>query len=291
MVQIPNIRWLYTSELFDRCLSDPAFLIEPLQSGLEGEVYKISWPAFHFSTVFKVWNRSSKQDPMKQLSVLQHLREFGVPVSEVYGCGYDDVGSPILVTSFDGRPLADSEGHDVSVFAKLLAQIHRLPANRFPLEIPDKATVFDRLIHYFFPSLSLHPDLQEAVHSIVPRITPMDVSVIHGDFNLGNIVHQGERYCILDWTNAQVSDGRYDLAWAAFLIKIYMNDNVYHKFKESYFHERSMGSIDYPLFEMLGFLRWLLLHRMANLPMKEDTFAKIKRFRDENKSILGGVVL
>jgi hypothetical protein len=52
-----------------------------------------------------------------------------------------------------------------------------------------------------------------------------------------------------------------------------------------------MGSIDYPLFEMLGFLRWLLLHRMANLPMKEDTFAKIKRFRDENKSILGGVVL
>ena len=36
----------------------------------------------------------------------------------------------------------------------------------------------------------------------------------HGDFHLGNIVEVDERYMVIDWTNGQLGDSRYDFAWS-----------------------------------------------------------------------------
>ena len=48
--------------------------------------------------------------------------------------------------------------------------------------------------------------------------------MIHGDYNLGNILDNWtftDTYTIIDWTNGQYGDPRYDMAWSVFLITVY----------------------------------------------------------------------
>jgi aminoglycoside phosphotransferase (APT) family kinase protein len=271
MELLKDIKWQCKTNSLNRWIEDSSYSTEQLHSGMEGDAYKLIRPLDELSIVCKIWNRTSKPDPFKQYRLLQYLSHYDIPVSEVLGCGTDTSGNPLLVTSFDGFPLAEDEGHDITTFAKLLTQIHNIPVTNLGLIVPEEDTVLRKLVQYFFPMIDVHGDIKDVVDLILHNLKPDKVALIHGDYNLGNIVHVERNYCLIDWTNAQISDSRYDLAWASFLIKIYNNEELYHSFKESYLRERHVESEDYEYFEIMAFLRWVLLSRIAEIPMGEYT--------------------
>lgn len=284
MIQLRDVSWHFKTEALEEWLADPVYTVERLHAGLEGEACKLLRPDGGAALVCKVWNRTSKPDPAMQYRLLEQLQSRDIPVSEVYGCGHDRQGNPLLLTSFDGSPLVEGEGHDVSVFAELLAGIHRIRFDDLGLAVPETHSVFERLIRYFFPALDRHPDIREVVERIRAGYKPNVLSLIHGDFNLGNIVHVEKRYCIIDWTNAQISDSRYDFAWAAFLLWLYGDEASYRRFREAYSRENDSGLSpeEYMQFETLAFLRWVLLSRSAHIPRQASTGRRIRHWKDEH---------
>jgi aminoglycoside phosphotransferase (APT) family kinase protein len=288
---LKNILWQYKSDYLNPWIEDSSYSIVQLNSGMEGEAYKLTRPLDHLSIVCKIWNRTSKPDPIIQYRLLQFLPNYNIPVSEVYGCGTDTSGNPLLVTSFGGFPLVEEEGYDIDIFAKLLAEIHNVPVINLGLFTPEEDEVHTKLVQYFFPMINQHSDIKDVIEIIVRNLQADKLTLIHGDYNLGNIVHVNKRYCLIDWTNAQISDRRYDFAWASFLIKIYNNEVLYRSFKEAYLRERHIEPVEYEYFEVMAFLRWVLLSRIADIPMKEETQFRIEQYKKERQNLLKNIIL
>ncbi|TMV46595.1 hypothetical protein FE783_25105 [Paenibacillus mesophilus] len=103
-------------------------------------------------------------------------------------------------------------------------------------------------------------------------------TIIHGDYNLGNVLVGPTQYTIIDWTNVQLGDRRYDFSWASFLIRIYNEEVVYQQFIRTYLLEIPTSGDDMARFESIACLRWLLLNRIANVPKNVDTDSRIHDF-------------
>lgn len=108
---------------------------------------------------------------------------------------------------------------------------------------------------------------------------------IHGDYNLGNILENQGDLTVIDWTNAQLGDSRYDFAWASFLIKIYNGDDCYEEFVKTYTYQISIDSNDIYVFEMMACLRWIWLSRLAPIPLFKDTVNRVKKFIEHHKEL------
>lgn len=241
-----------------------------LPAGLEADVLKITGDRDEY--VLKIWCRDSKPDVAFQYHMLRALRNAGISVSQALGWGLDGNRHQVLLTSYDGVPLAREE--EIGPAAKLLAGLHKLPIDI----IPDRLRRRCDFITYFFPRLPEHPDLQEALLCQLDAARMTDDAVIHGDYNLGNVLVARNRLTIIDWTNAQVGDRRYDLAWAGFLIWVYNGENLHHEFIKTYSQELPPPAQERIRFESIACLRWLHLNRLARLPKKTDTDRRVNEF-------------
>lgn len=99
---IRDVNWIESSPLLNSLLSDKSLLLEPLDSGLEAEVAKIS--NSESSAVLKIWNRTSKPNVELQYKLLKALYSRGISVSNPLGYGFEN-GNPVLLTSFDGSSI------------------------------------------------------------------------------------------------------------------------------------------------------------------------------------------
>lgn len=250
--------------------------ISPLQAGLEAEALKVSVGDRSF--VLKIWNKDSSPDVRYQYVLLQALREKGVSVSEPYGWGYYSHDHKVLATSFDGSPITKVNKQNLPELAKLLAGIHHVPIGQMDRDLH---RTFD-FIDYFYPTLTEHPDLQERVQALVEKANMEQSHLIHGDFNLGNILVHDGAYTVIDWTNAQLGDPRYDAGWASFLIAIYVREKAGRDFVSSYISDRWISKEDMELFEAIACLRWILLYRIANVPKMKNTVQRVNRFIIQN---------
>lgn len=100
--------------------------------------------------------------------------------------------------------------------ASLLSTIHKIPVSEIDhISIPK----YD-FVNYFFPDIKMHTDLYESLTQLITRAEIKQDQFIHGDFHLENIVEHHGMYSIIDWTNGQLGDKRYNFAWALTLLKI-----------------------------------------------------------------------
>lgn len=116
-----------------------------------------------------------------------------------------------------------------------------------------------RLFRIFFPGIEAFPALHEEVNRLATVADLKADRIIHGDFNLGNIVEAQGQYTVIDWTNGQWGDPRYDLSWACFLLRIYLSDSKSLTFLSKYQEEWPAATGDLEIFEALACLRWHLL--------------------------------
>ncbi|MHA7966374.1 aminoglycoside phosphotransferase family protein [Paenibacillus sp. CAU 1782] len=242
----------------------------PLKPGLEAEVVIVETNTGKF--VLKLWNKESRPDISRQYKLLNLLDRQGINVSKPYGWGVDGQGNQALLTEFGGNPPAKLDKVKIKNLAKLLTDIHTF--NTEEIE-PDLIPAYD-FASYFFPSLNEHEDLAQIFRQALDVAQMTSNALIHGDFNLGNVLEQGDRLMVIDWTNGQMGDARYDMVWAHFLITVFAGERIGNSFGKALQELVPLKPETYSAFQALACLRWLLLSRISDLPKGEGIEKRIR---------------
>ncbi|BBH24362.1 hypothetical protein Back11_57070 [Paenibacillus baekrokdamisoli] len=262
---LAGIEWHETNPILNTLITSGAELtLSPLSPGLEADVIKITQGEKHF--VLKVWNNRSKPDILRQYRLLEALHRQGIRVSEPIGYGRTETGDGVLLTRYHGTSITKVSPSIFKKIAAVLADIHRLP----PDGLEGRALARYDFVGYFFSGIEAFPAMKEELIRLVASADMKMDRVIHGDFNLGNILEENGQYTVIDWTNGQLGDPRYDLSWACLLLRIYLSESKSLTFLYKYQEEMPVATGELEIFEALACLRWLLLDRIAGVPKHAD---------------------
>ncbi|MEC0124661.1 aminoglycoside phosphotransferase family protein [Paenibacillus pabuli] len=278
MRTLESIRWVELDEEI-RCLLGKPYQMLPLSPGLEADVVKVEC-ADH-SCVLKIWNNDSKPNIQNQYELLSELYESGIQVSKPYGWGMDVDQNQVLLTSYDGEPIAKLSKTKLEHLARLLIQVHGYEVNGTENVDSDFIPQYD-FIPYFFPSIDIHEDIHQILTSLLQQIEYRQDKLIHGDYNLGNVLEADDQYTVIDWTNGQLGDPRYDLAWSIFLMTIYAGERNGKMYNAQFKSMTEYTADDAEIFEAMACLRWILLKRVADVPMGPGVIQRIKKIIGNN---------
>jgi aminoglycoside phosphotransferase (APT) family kinase protein len=280
-----GIEWYERNPILNNLITSGAELtLSPLVPGLEAEVVKVTFGENHF--VLKVWNQRSKPDVLRQYRLLETLQRHNIRVSEPIGYGHTEAGDAVLLTRYHGTPVTKVSPSIFKKISSVLADIHRLsPDGLVGVELAK----YD-FISYFFPGIEAFLTMKENLIQLVDAADMKMDRIIHGDFNLGNILVEDEQYTVIDWTNGQLGDPRFDLSWACLLLRIYLSDSKYLTFLYKYQEEIPITAGELEIFEAMACLRWLLLDRIAGVPKHVDTRKKVRKIVKDNHFINNNVL-
>lgn len=274
MLRIDEVDWVELTDRLHSFLQQDA-VIEPLTGGYEAETMVVTSDTD--KVVLKVWNKDSRPDVAFQYSLHAVIRSNGIRVPAPLGWGYTLESHQVLASSYEGDRIQDVTLQVVTPLAELLGTVHRTAHETLGVQLPQ----YD-FIAYFFPRIEEHADLLEAVQRLTDIAGIGRDCLIHGDYNMGNVLANAEGYVLIDWTNAQLGDARYDAAWASYLLRIYSGDEVGARFKEAYLaigeEKIAQDEQSWSLFESIACLRWLLLDRVTGLSPTGDMIDRIHAF-------------
>lgn len=218
---------------------------------------------------------------------MEALHRQGIRVSEPIGYGRTETGVSVLLTRYHGATITKLNPSILKKIATVLADIHRLTPDGLE---SGKLARYD-FIEYFFPGIESFPTMKEELVRLVASADMRMDRIIHGDFNLGNILEQNGQYTVIDWTNGQLGDRRYDLSWACLLLRIYSSESKSLTFLHKYREEMSVATEELEIFEALACLRWLLLDRIFGVPKHPDTMKKIREIVSNNRYLNESVLI
>lgn len=283
---LTGIEWYERNAILNNLFTSGAELtLSPLSPGLEAEVVKITHGENHY--VLKVWNKRSKPDVQRQYRLLEALQRQKIRVSEPIGYGQTEAGDAVLLTRYHGTTVTKVSPSIFKKITSVLADIHRLPADG--LEITEVAK-YD-FINYFYSGIEAFPAMKKNLIYLVHTADMKMDRIIHGDFNLGNILVEDGQYTVIDWTNGQLGDPKYDLSWACLLLRIYLSDSKYLTFLYKYQEEIPVAAGELGIFEAMACLRWLLLDQIAGVPKYPDTMKKVRKIVRDNPFLNENVLL
>lgn len=263
--------WIEKNELMDALLNqEDTLTTHPMEHGFEAEVMKISSDEGNF--VLKIWNKNSKPDIRFQFRLLNALFERGLSVSKPVGWGLNPSLDKVLLTTFDGMPVLKLNEKKVTKIANILSKIHQIHGE----EIGNITLPKVDFIDYFFPGVREHHDIYNSLISLLQITRIKQERIIHGDFHLGNILEKNDRYTVIDWTNGQLGDPRYDFAWSLTLQKIYISERYANMFRSAYLSENDVQQKELEVFEALACLRWIVLNRSSGIPKGPNTIERVK---------------
>jgi aminoglycoside phosphotransferase (APT) family kinase protein len=272
-----NVNWIGKSSLLEELLQEQDGLVtQTLDQGFEAEVRKVV--AGRGSFVLKIWNKSSRPDVAAQFHLLDELFERGIAVSRPLGWGMDADGDKVLLTAFDGVPVKKVTKPRLAVFADMLAKLHQIKVK----DLQDTQLPVYDFARYFFPGAEAYDDISRLLIPLLQRAHVQQDRVIHGDFHPNNIVEDNGRYTVIDWTNGQAGDPRYDLAWSVLLLSLYISERHAEMFRSAYLQQYESGPEELKVFEGLAVLRWMLLHRSSGVPAGPDTMKRIASLVEHN---------
>ncbi|WP_336765008.1 aminoglycoside phosphotransferase family protein [Paenibacillus sp. USHLN196] len=273
-IQLNQIDWMQLDGRVQQVIEQEHRIV-PLVPGLEANVMRIDFGDQRY--VLKVWNKDSKPDIAKQYRLLSKLHQSGIRVSKPYGWGLDDQQNQVLLTSYDGEPVTQLTQVKLTRLAERLMEVHRYPVNEVGAGEDGEYISRYNFVEYFFPQIELHKDIHDLLANLIQLVQIRQDHLIHGDYNLGNILEMDDYYTIIDWTNGQYGDPRYDMAWSVFLITIYngeSNGEMYRaQFARSASHTYTLE--EERVFEAVACLRWILLTRVGDVPMGPNVMERV----------------
>lgn len=275
---IDNIIWKENSTDFQPLLLQAALVnITPLDSGLEADVFKISTPESEL--VLKIWNRDSRPDVSLQYKLLESLHHRGIAVSRPLGWGVDENSNQVLLTSYDGTSIRKVNKLKLTEMANMLTEIHESPVETLAgVKVPR----YD-FVNYFFSGIDGQPDIKELLIQLVDSAGMEQNCLIHGDYHLRNILESDGKYTIIDWTNVQLGDPRYDIAWSIILTWIYVSEEYSSIYRSALLTRSNYTKDELERFEAIAFLRWIMLNRTSNLPQNPSTVSRVRTILMKNK--------
>lgn len=217
------------------------------------------------------------EDAEREYQILVLLNKTGYPVPKVYALGseIEGLGYPfIIMQCIQGGSFADrfSTSHSddpepLHHFITLFRRLHSLDwrpyvdnPHRFEKQ-GDPFYHFDRVLANYAEYLSrFNVSVFEPVISWLQnqrsRVPCPQSSITHLDFHHNNILEDAEgKLYVIDWTSAEISDYRFDLAWTLTLALAYRGAAGRARILEAY--EQQMGgsvpALD--VFEVAAILR------------------------------------
>ncbi|WP_339306209.1 aminoglycoside phosphotransferase family protein [Paenibacillus sp. FSL R5-0519] len=272
--ELSQMNWTQLDERVQQMIEQEYHII-PMTPGLEASVMRIEMEDQRY--VLKVWDKDSKPDIAQQYRLLSKLYQSGIRVSRPYGWGLDDQQNQVLLTSYDGEPITQLTQSKLTHLAERLMEVHRYPVNEMNTGEDGEYIFKTEFVQYFFPQIELHDDINDLLTNLIQQVQIRQECLIHGDYNLGNILEMDGHYTIIDWTNGQYGDPRYDMAWSVFLINIYNGERygeMYHaKFARSASYTYTLE--EEQVFDAIACLRWILLRRVGDVPMGPDVMERV----------------
>jgi aminoglycoside phosphotransferase (APT) family kinase protein len=187
----------------------------------------------------------ARQKAAREFNGMQKLYELGFPVPEVFTLELDDspFGKPfVIMEKINGRSMGqildespDEKRRDLAtLLCEMFVDLHNLDWRQF---VPDPS-VYETGDPYGFVNQFLskaqgyverfqRTDFVPALHWLKERRSdvPCDrPSVVHLDYHPYNILMQDDgKPFVIDWTNIDIADFRFDLAWTVLLMSGYGN--------------------------------------------------------------------
>ena len=274
---VRGIHWIAGGEAVRRLDGIGKQDIAPLPAGLEAEVALIRTAGE--KVVLKIWNRQSKPDIGFQYRLLKALHDRGMSVSKPLAWGVDADGHQALLTSYDGAPVHEADTDKLRRIAGMLLDVHRCRFDEPELPRHD-------FVSYFFPRIDAYPDLAAELARLVEIARPRQNTFIHGDYNFNNILEAEDgRLTVIDWTNGQLGDARYDIGWSVFLADLYTDDELASAYRSAFLSGGGYAEEELEPFEAIALIRWLLLDRTAGMPRKETTDGRWRRIMERKQWI------
>jgi len=224
-----------------------------------------------------------------EYQVISALARAGYPVPRLFALELDPstLGSPfILMERLDGMPVSETAYRSpisecrrlIDEFSGLAWQLHsfdwqaladQAPAVRkpwTPSDLTDLAGYNRRWltgIREFFGQRGL-AGLDPALDWLLERIDDAGdarLALVHGDYHMRNVLLTGAgRQVVIDWTNAEIADCRYDLAWTLLLQGMYDGWAVRESILAAY-EERLGHAVEWlHLFEA-----WVCIRRLLSM--------------------------
>ncbi|ASK61909.1 aminoglycoside phosphotransferase [Virgibacillus phasianinus] len=275
--QLHSIAWKDKTVKLDELLCHSRLRFETMNQGNEAEVTKISTESESF--VLKSWNLDSKPNIRFQYNLLNALSAHEITVSEAIGWGVNAEGNHVLLTTFDGEPIRRFNREMLTKTALVLVDLHKIPTKALDVTMP----TYNFIDYFYHPEIEKYPDIHEVIKALLEKVQVQQNCVIHGDFHFENIVEKNGKYAIIDWTNGQLGDQRYDFAWSYTLLRIYSpSDWESTMFRSVYFKENQLDEEEIEIFEALACLRWIFLNRNKSVPIRRDTIKRVKRVLRNN---------
>jgi aminoglycoside phosphotransferase (APT) family kinase protein len=283
---LAGIEWHETTPILKKLITSGAELtISTLSPGLEAQVVKITQGEKHF--VLKKWDQRSKPDVLRQYHLLEALHRQGIRVSEPIGYGRTESGESVLLTRFHGTAVTKASPSIFKKITAILADIHRLPTDG----LESKALAKYDFVGYFFSGIDAFPAMKKELIRLIASVDMRMDQIIHGDFHLGNVLEEHRQYTVIDWTNAQLGDPRFDLSLTCLFLRIYLSDSKSLTFLYKYQEEMPVATEELEIFEALACIRWLLLDRITGVPKRVDTMKKVSKIVRDNQYLNESVLL
>jgi aminoglycoside phosphotransferase (APT) family kinase protein len=273
-IQLSQMSWIELDERVQQMI-EQQYQITPLSPGLEASVMRIEMGDQRY--VLKVWDKDSKPDIAKQYRLLSKLYQSGIRVSKPYGWGLDEQENQLLLTSYDGKPVTQLTQTKLTHLAERLMEVHRYSVNEVGTGEDEEYIFRYDFVQYFFPQIELHDDINDLLANLIQQVQIRQDRLIHGDYNLGNILEMDDHYTIIDWTNGQYGDPRYDMAWSVFLITIYNGESYGEMYHAQFARSASYTYMleEEQVFGAIACLRWILLRRVGDVPMGPDVMERV----------------
>ncbi len=239
----------------------------------------------------------------QEFHAMTRLHGIGYPVPEVLALEQDSspLGRPfVIMEAIEGRVLwqvlrgsDEEEPWDLlRMFTGLFARLHALEWRRFahgtpgrdaaaPFAFADRELARCRSLLAPLPECGLHAYVEwcEARRDQVPCREP---SPIHWDYHPSNLLLRDDGSAVvIDWTQAETSDARFDLAWTLVVVGTQQNAEWRDFVLEEYERLRGAHAAHLDWFEVivgvkrLGFVLVALAEGPESLGMRADAIADI----------------
>jgi len=281
---LKDIHWIEVRPDIREIMNEPCHVV-PLSPGMEADVYRYRFEGR--SCVLKIWNKESRPNIANQYRLLSELHHHGVKVSIPYGWGEDAERNQVLLMNDAGIPVDTLTSEKLKDLALMLMEVHRF---RKSTQDDDFIPAYD-FVGYFFPGIASHPDLERILFDALQRVSLRQDCLIHGDYNLWNVLEANGCCTIIDWTNGQWGDPRYDIAWSVFLMDVYTGPEYGKTYRAEFLQWNDYASEDMIWFEALACLRWLLLKRTGGVPLHGETLQRMAAILHRNPYVSTDLLL
>lgn len=258
-----------------------------ISDGWESEMY--AYQISHESALRKLTEKwilrlypgeGAQQKSEREFIAMQKLYQHGYPVPKVVTLGTKEspFGKPFVIMEFiEGRLLweimsqaSNNEiGKWITLFNRLFVQLHELdieiflddekqPAESHPYLFVDEwfANAHRMLPH--FPGTEIYLETIEWLENQRNLLGCEKPSATHQDFHPNNILIQADGTgVVIDWTNFEVTDRRFDIAWSLVLANAYEGAAVRNLFLENYEQQNGAPLENIGIFEAFASVRRL----------------------------------